>query len=86
MLSKFVVKFCDHTTFSIGECVVCTWNWIQFLNQTQNSWIWKLKLKLKDLEIETIVLKLSPKELANKFYNVKTKKLDVLFKNKMEQH
>ncbi len=42
-------------------------------------------LKLKDLEIETIVLKLSPKELANKFYNVKTKKLEVLFKNKMEQ-
>jgi hypothetical protein len=44
-----------------------------------------LKLKLKDLETETIVLKLSPKELANKFYNVKAKKLEVLFKNKMEQ-
>ncbi len=44
-----------------------------------------LKLKLKDLETETLVLKLSPKELANKFYNVKTKKLEVLFKNKMEQ-
>jgi len=46
-------KICVNTIPSLGECLMSTWNWTQFLNQGQRF----LDLK-KHVKIETVRIKM----------------------------